>query len=153
MHHLPLRITRRRLPHWERDGSIYFITFNTWEKLQLSPTAQQIVFDSCLFFHLRRYKLSAFVVMPDPVHLLIQPLIKANLDYWRLSEILHSLKSYTAKQIPKAMPHIGTLWQSERYDRIVRNVAEFERMYEYIRQNPVKAGLSQTPEDYRFLWP
>ncbi|MEO1590465.1 MAG: transposase [Cyanobacteria bacterium J06632_22] len=126
-----LRITRRNLPHWEKDGSIYFITFNTWDRLPLTAEAQQVVFNSCLFFHQERYKLLTFVVMPDHVHLLMQPLIKENQRYWQLTEILHSLKSYTAKQIPTVMPHIGTVWQPERYDRIIRDAAELDRTWEY----------------------
>jgi putative transposase len=148
-----LRITQRcKLPHWEIDGATYFITFNTWEKLELSPAAQGIVFDSCLFFNQQRYKLCAFVVMPDHVHLLMQPWLKSSDTYWTVAELLHSLKSYSAKQIPKVMPHIGTLWQPERYDRIVRNQTEFIQTWEYICQNPVKAGLSKTPAAYPFLW-
>ena len=50
------------------------------------------------------------------------------------------------------MKHIGTVWQSERYDRINRNEQEFQDTWEYIRQNPVKAGLSATPEEYPFFW-
>ncbi|MEH1979558.1 MAG: hypothetical protein V7L27_09890 [Nostoc sp.] len=59
---------------------------------------------------------------------------------------------YSAKQIPQVMKHIGTVWQDERYDRIVRNDEEFQQYWEYIRQNPVKAGLSSSPEDYPFFW-
>lgn len=44
-----LKITKRRLPHWELEGSIYFITFNTWEKLELSEAARQVVLDACRF--------------------------------------------------------------------------------------------------------
>lgn len=50
------------------------------------------------------------------------------------------------------MKHIGTVWQTEQYDRIIRNVEEFRNTWEYIRQNPVKAGLSDTPESYPFFW-
>ena len=65
---------------------------------------------------------------------------------------MHSIKSYSAKQISKVMIHIGTIWQPERYDRIIRNQQEFENIYEYIRQNPVKAKLSAHPDQYSFLW-
>ncbi len=90
--------------------------------------------------------------MPDHVHLLIQPLSKASEEYWSLSSILHSIKSYTAKQIPKVMPHIGTLWQDSRFDRIIRDEREFLDTWEYIRQNPVKADLCSTTEEYPFFW-
>ncbi len=90
--------------------------------------------------------------MPDHVHMLIQPSLKSENEFWSLSSIMHSLKSYSAKQVPKVMKHIGTVWQSERYDRISRNDREFRDTWEYIRQNPVQAGLSATPEEYPFFW-
>jgi REP element-mobilizing transposase RayT len=147
-----LKITQRNLPHWELDGSVYFITFNTWEKLELTPEARQVVLSACKFFNNQRYQIFALVVMPDHVHMLIQPLLKSNNECWSLSSIMHSIKSYSAKQVPKVMKHIGTVWQSERYDRINRNDQEFWDTWEYIRQNPVNAGLSNTPEEYTFFW-
>jgi hypothetical protein len=50
------------------------------------------------------------------------------------------------------MKHIGTVWQDERYDRIMRNHEEFINNWEYIRQNPVKAGLVNIAEEYPFFW-
>jgi len=50
------------------------------------------------------------------------------------------------------MKHIGTVWQIEWFDRIVRDEAEFHNTWEYIRQNPVQASLSDTSETYPFLW-
>ena len=146
-----LKITYRNLPHWELDGSVYFITFNTWEKLELTPAAQQVVFNACNFFDKKRYEVFCLVVMPDHVHMLIQPLPKSKDEFWSLSSIMHSMKSYSSKQVPKVMKHIGTLWQDERHDRIVRDEGEFDGFWEYIRQNPVKAGLSLTPEEYPFF--
>ncbi|MHC5938700.1 REP-associated tyrosine transposase [Nostoc sp.] len=147
-----LKIFQRRLPHWELDGAVYFITFNTWEKLELSLEAREIVFNSCLFFDKNRYRIFVLVVMTNHVHLLIQPLLKSENEFWSLSSIMKSIKGYSAKQIPKVMKHIGTVWQDERYDRIVRNDQEFQQYWEYIRQNPVKAELSSSPENYPFFW-
>lgn len=84
--------------------------------------------------------------------MLIQPCLKSETEYWSVSSILHSIKSYSSQPVPKVMKHIGTVWQSERYDRIVRNDQEFEYYWEYITQNPVKAGLSAIAEEYPFLW-
>ena len=150
-----LKVTYRnwgKLPHWELNGSIYFITFNTIERIELTPEARQTVLDACRFFDNQRYQLYSAVIMPDHVHLLLQPLSKDGEEYWTLASILHSIKSYTAKQIPKVMNHIGTVWQDSRHDRIIRDERELIDTWEYIRQNPVKADLSLTPEDYPFLY-
>jgi len=147
-----LKVTYRNLPHWELEGAVYFITFNTWEKLELTPAARQVVLNACKFFDRQRYQIFCLVVMPDHVHMLMQPLAKSDNKCWSLSSILHSMKSYSSKQIPKVMKHIGTVWQDERHDHIVRDEREFQVFWEYIRQNPVKAGLSVTPEEYPFFW-
>ena len=147
-----LKVTYRNLPHWELEGAVYFITFNTWEKLELTPAARQVVLNACKFFDRQRYQIFCLVVMPDRVHMLMQPLEKSDNKFWSLSSILHSMKSYSSKQIPNVMKHIGTVWQDERHDHIVRDEREFQVFWEYIRQNPVKAGLSVTPEEYPFFW-
>jgi putative transposase len=147
-----LKITQRSLPHWEFNGAVYFITFNTWEKLQLNPEARQAVFNACLFLNNKRYTIFTFVVMTDHVHMLIQPWLKFEKEFWSLTSIMHSIKSYSAKQVSLVMKHIGIVWQDERYDHIIRNDQDFQNTWEYIRQNPVKAGLSGTPEEYPFFW-
>lgn len=56
--------------------SIYLVTFCTWERLELNLAARQVVMDACQYFHGERYAIFAGVVMPDHVHLLIQPWLK-----------------------------------------------------------------------------
>ena len=143
---------KKRIPRLEKPRGRYFITFVTWKRLELTPEAQQVVLDACKFFHEHRYELFAVVIMPDHVHILIQPFPKSETEYWSIGSILHSIKSYSSKQIPKVMLHIGKVWQDGRYDEMIRSENEFKNKWEYIRQNPVKAGLSKTPEEYPFLW-
>ena len=135
------RSNRTILRDAEKRSPVYFVTFVTWSRLELNPAARQIVLDSCLFFNEQRYRIYAVVIMPDHVHLLIQPFIKKNngsasillasqsnnnlesqsnnnltfqpnndinpyqnqIKYWSIGSILHSIKSYSAKQIPNVM--------------------------------------------------
>ncbi|HAG81828.1 MAG TPA: transposase [Cyanobacteria bacterium UBA12227] len=143
---------KKQIPRLEIPKGRYFITFVTWDRLELTPEARQIVLNSCQFFHNQRYQLFTAVIMPDHVHLLIQPFLKTETEFWSIGSILHSIKSYSAKQIPQVMRHIGKVWQDGRYDELIRDEKEFQNKWEYIRQNPVKAGLSNTPEDYPFFW-
>lgn len=147
-----LRVSRRNLPHWELNGATYFVTFNTWKKLELSFQARQIALDACLFFNCKRCRVFIVVVMPDHVHLIVQPQLKTESTFWSLGEIMKSVKGYSSKQIAIAMNHIGVVWQDERYDRIIRNPQEFENFWNYIRLNPVRANLCETPDQYPFLW-
>jgi len=63
----------------------------------------------------------------------------------KLERILHSWKSYTAKRANEILGQTGVFWQSEYYDRIIRNDEDLERTIEYVLNNPTKAGLVDWP--------
>ena len=96
------------------------------------PDVKQIVEDALKHFDGDRYTLREYVVMPNHVHLLVSPLGE-NL----LSEILHSLKSFTANEINKRLPSkMEPVWQKESFDHIVRSAPQAERIRQYICDNP-----------------
>jgi len=91
---------------------------------------------------LEHYRLHAFVVMPNHVHLLMTPLVA-------VSKVMQSLKRFTAREANRILGLTGRpFWQDESYDRLVRNDTEFERIINYIEMNPVKAGLVEIPEEF-----
>jgi REP element-mobilizing transposase RayT len=93
---------------------------------------------------LRHYVLHAFVVMPNHVHLLLNPAIA-------LPKLTKSLKGITAKRANRSLGLTGTsFWQEESYDHSVRDNREFEQIRRYIENNPVKAGLVRGAEEYRW---
>lgn len=132
--------------------SIYFVTFCTWERLELNLAARQVVMDTCQYFHGQRYAIFAGVVMPDHVHLLIQPCLKEPGRFWTIGSILHSIKGFSGKQIPSVMPHIGKLWQDGRHESLVVGDRQFQTTVKYIYQNPVIANLVQSSEPYPYCW-
>jgi len=99
-----------------------------------------------------RIKLYAVVVMPDHVHLLFLPL--RDRDGWPFAvvDIMQCLKSVTAHRINKRLGISGPLWEEESFDHVLRSDESLKEKCEYIRQNPVEAGLVERPEDYRWLW-
>jgi putative transposase len=147
---LPVQ-TRRYLPHWEMGGSTYFITFRTRE-IELSTETRHIVLDACRHFDGRRYRLWAATVMPDHEHVLLTPIEKSHNEWFSLSSILHSLKSFTAKEINRLLARRGPLWMEESFDRIGCGEREFIENWQYIRNNPVKRGLCLTPEEWPWLY-
>ena len=81
------------------------------------------------------YELSAWVVMPNHVHLLILP-------HKPLPRITHWVKGTTARESNLLLGRSGEpFWQHESYDHWVRNEKEFRRIVGCIEENPVKAGL------------
>lgn len=132
--------------------SIYFVTFCTWERLELSPAARQVVMETCQYFHEERYVIFAGVVMPDHVHLFIQPLPKDSGKLWTIGSILHSIKGFSRKQIPSVMPHLGKLWQDGRHESLVVGDRQFQATVNYIYQNPIAANLVQASEAYPYYW-
>ena len=69
-----------------------------------------------------------------------------------LSRIMQGIKSTSAHRINKILHRSGRLWQHESFDRILRSEEHLELKLEYIGLNPVRAGLVQSPEDYRWFW-
>ncbi|HLP24264.1 MAG TPA: transposase [Acidobacteriota bacterium] len=102
------------------------------------PHNSDVVRGALRHFDRERYALNEFVVMPNHVHVLVKPM-PGN----RLAEILHSWKSYTAKQLNRQLGRTGQLWQHESFDHLVRNESAMEAIRRYIRENPKVAGISK----------
>jgi len=69
-----------------------------------------------------------------------------------LAKIIHSVKSFSSQKINRLEGNSGSLWQDERYDRIVRDEVEFLEKWQYICNNPLKEELVSQPEDYPWLY-
>lgn len=106
------------------------------------PKIAAIVEAALVRFDAERYRLHAWCIMPTHVHVLVSPLGGRT-----LSEMLHSWKSFTAKETNRALGRKGSFWAPEYFDRAIRDDAHFEIARAYIVSNPVKAGLCATPED------
>ncbi|MCP5101073.1 MAG: hypothetical protein GY943_36445 [Chloroflexi bacterium] len=110
------------------------------------PALANLVAASLHYRDQQVYRLDAFSIMSNHVHVLFAPLEDGvNLDgtpkYHKLSKIMQSLKRHTARECNLLLGRQGTFWQAESYDHIVRDESEWQRILWYILQNPVKAGL------------
>ena len=109
------------------------------------PEIANALRNALLHFDGSRYRLQAWVIMPNHVHLLIEPLGKHS-----LSEILQGIKSVSAHEANRILGREGAFWQPESYDHLVRDSGDFDRCREYVLQNPVKAGLVSAAHEYPF---
>jgi putative transposase len=151
------RYSRRRLPHFERPWAIYGVTVGTKKDRRLSPNARTIVLNSARYFHERRYELFAACVMPDHVHLLLQPWPKdcddkANVVFWSLSGLLHSIESFSAHRINELENKTGAVWEKERFDRYIRSDRDLQEKFHYILRNLWDSRVVSQNEDYPWVW-
>jgi len=84
-----------------------------------------------------RYRLHAWVVMPNHVHVLVTLAEVAKLEIE-----VGAWKSISARRINRLLGRSGTLWQEDYFDRLVRDREHFDNCVRYIRRNPDKAQLA-----------
>ncbi|MEM9479259.1 MAG: transposase [Verrucomicrobiota bacterium] len=96
----------------------------------------EIVANAISHFDGDRYRLHAWCVMPNHVHVLLTPL-----PGWELSKITHSWKSFSATAANRVLGRRGNFWREESYDHLVRDEEDFLAQKEYVLANPEKAGL------------
>jgi superfamily II DNA or RNA helicase/REP element-mobilizing transposase RayT len=152
-----VQYSRRRLPHFEKPWTIYAVTITTAGRRSLSPGGRDIVLKAWRHFHNTRYELFAICVMPDHVHALFQPWPKNETSheetkYWSLTELMRSLKSFTAREINRAEGKSGAVWEKETFDRYIRSDRDLAEKFHYILRNPWNAGVAKQNEDYPWIW-
>ncbi len=187
---------RGRLPHWEKDAGLYFLTFHLADSLPLQvlekiaerhriliaakrvgaplspsqevlvaecstakleehfdrglggcflrdPRIGELVVNALQFCQGKRYRLVAWCVMPNHVHVVCRLL-----PGQELGKVLLGWKSYTGRKANEIIGCSGAFWQREYYDRLIRNGDELERAVRYVVNNPERAGL----KGWKWVW-
>ena len=109
------------------------------------PQIAELVCDAIVHFESKRYLLFAWAVMPNHLHLVLEP--SKGIE---LSDIVHSIKSYTAQQANKKLGRRGAFWQPDYFDRYIRDRQHFKNAIRYVEANPVKAGLIDDKAKWRW---
>lgn len=91
-----------------------------------------------------RWLVGRYVIMPDHIHLFCAPRdlncrLKAWITYW---------KNEVTRQWPRK--NEKPIWQREFWDTQLRREESYGNKWEYVRQNPVRAGLVESPDDWPF---
>jgi REP element-mobilizing transposase RayT len=90
----------------------------------------------------KMFTLRASVLMANHVHVLLAP-------HSPIAQITQQIKGATAREANLILGRTGArFWQDESFDHWIRNPEEWQRIYAYIQQNPVAAGLAQKSEDW-----
>jgi putative DNA methylase len=109
------------------------------------PDVAEVVQSALQYFHPTRYQLLSWCIMPNHLHLLVeidQPI--------SLGRMMHSLKSFSAKEANRVLGRQGPFWYPEYFDRYIRSAQHQETVVNYIHENPVRAGLCSSAAEWRF---
>jgi REP element-mobilizing transposase RayT len=90
------------------------------------------------------YRLLAWVVMPNHVHMLILPQAP-------VPSLMKWLKGSTARSANSILRRTGQpFWQDESFDHYLRSANQIGRITAYIEENPVTAGLVHSAEAWHW---
>ena len=128
----------------------FFVTTQTWMRKPLFQTDRNAallidVFRSCV--RARRFALHDFVIMPDHIHLLL-----TTADDVTIEKAVQFIKGGFSFRVKRENGYTGEVWQRGFADRRVRDADSFASHRVYIADNPVKAGLALSPDEYRWCF-
>jgi REP element-mobilizing transposase RayT len=122
-----------------------YLDRNHGECLLRDPHVAEFMERTMRFHHGQRFDLLAWVVMPNHVH----ALFKVG-DSTPLSAIMQNWKSISAVAANKLLNRSGEFWQEDYWDTFMRDEEQTRKAIRYIENNPVKAKLCRTPEEWPF---
>ena len=91
------------------------------------------------------FLLTAWVFLPDHWHAIVYPSFPLT-----ISRVLEAVKVGATLRINRRQGERGVLLQGRFFDRALRTVREYHEKVEYIHLNPVRAGLVQRPDDWKW---
>jgi len=144
---MPDRVHLRRLPRLWVKQPIYFLTTCTHNRQPFltQPGIAQVLIESWRASSaINGWIVGRYVVMPDHAHFFAT---RAQ-DRKSLSEFMRDWKRWTAGAIKRALPILSPVWQSEFFDHVCRSAGSYEEKWDYVRENPVRAGLVKSAADW-----
>lgn len=99
------------------------------------PQIAEVVAEARHYRDGNKYNLLAFCIMPNHVHAIVERSVAP------LYSTLQSLKNRTSRQANLILQRTGKFWQAESYDHVIRCGEELQRTLWYVLNNPVKAQL------------
>jgi putative transposase len=137
----------RRLGTVYERRPIYFVTAGTAERREL--LANDLVHEAFVRFVRSAAERGAwvgrYVLRPDHLHLFLV----VEDERVRLSEWMGSLKNCISKTL-RGRGEVSPHWQKGFFDHVMRSGESYSAKWDYVRDNPVRAGLVSHPEDWPY---
>ena len=125
---------------------LYFVTFNTWKRKPL--LANQSVHKAFVAYaeknQCRGFAVGRYVIMPDHIHFFVRVGVEQKLD-----QFVRLMKQSMTKDI-RSFRNIEKVWQPGFFDHVMRSSESYSEKWNYVRMNPVRAGLVVNSEDWTF---
>jgi REP element-mobilizing transposase RayT len=150
MRELPKRKHLTRVPVWlPLDKPVtYFVTACCGDRRHIfaRPELVRIATECLQHIEVRLgWEVPTVCFMPDHVHLLLSPMREREQS---LSLFMQRWKTSVALRLRSKIA--GEIWQREFFDHLLRTEENLEEKWNYIRENPVRAGLCARAEDYPY---
>jgi REP element-mobilizing transposase RayT len=135
-----------RLTRILTKSELYFVTFCTWQRTLIlaRPSVQTALLRFGANAEEHSVALGRYVLMPDHMHLFAAPGLEGDLG--RTIKLLKRALSAALTRDGVAMPH----WQPGFFDRLLRSSDSYSAKWEYVRNNPVRAGLVTEADHWPF---
>ena len=137
----------RRLHRVWIDHPIYFVTTCTFQRRRILTSAPiaAILADELERARDRHgWAVGRYVIMPDHVHFFCS----AEFDAKPLPGFMQSWKQWTSKRIACDSKIAGGIWQAEFFDHVLRSSESYSQKWDYVRENPVRAGFVNDADDW-----
>jgi REP element-mobilizing transposase RayT len=126
---------------------LYFVTFNCYKRRHLlaHPEVHEAFRTFCFKAQEHAIAVGRYVIMPEHIHLFVAfPRVGITLPGW-----VGSLRNVIGKRLLKlgiSKPH----WQEGFFDHLLRGRESYSQKWNYVRMNPVRAKLCETPETWSY---
>ena len=91
------------------------------------------------------YCVGRYVIMPEHIHAFVG---EGNLARYRLENWVAAWKSFISRRWPNV--YEKPIWQRSFWDRQIRSGDQYDEKWLYVRNNPVRHGLVETPDQWPF---
>ena len=148
---MPERVHLRRLERICIDRPVYFITACTCHRRPILASA------AVMSILLREWEaakdrhgwlVGRYVIMPDHVHFFCAEVAFGARH--SLSRFVGAWKEWTAKELVRTLPTTAPVWQKRFFDHVLRSDESYAEKWAYVRDNPVRAGLTADFESWAF---
>jgi putative transposase len=138
-----------KIARYYENRAVYFITTNTYAGRELfrSEKAATFLMNTIGYYkYTLSFNLYCFCIMPEHLHMIIQPCLKK----YNISFIMQSIKGSFAITYNRMIRKNGAVWQKRFYDEAIRTEEDLLIKINYTLQNPVRARMVGEASDYRF---